>query len=236
MSGTYNEVEIEMNNEINSNHLTESSENFQQQDDSLEPNYNDKSELISKSSVLANVVGSNLTRSPPPLQSSIIQCSPVPYSSPTSSAAAAAATTAAISNSNSLPSKCSKTVINRISIHDDMIDTASSISVQRSSSLSSTSVPSVTTKAIKPTGSRSLVPSTTIKRKTSSGEALKEIKHLQTTIKAKDAEITKLTEQNKKLKQEVEKFSGNSICKRIKIFSQRIYISSVSLFYYSHSI
>jgi hypothetical protein len=225
-----------MNNEINSNHLTESSENFQQQDDSLEPNYNDKSELISKSSVLANVVGSNLTRSPPPLQSSIIQCSPVPYSSPTSSAAAAAATTAAISNSNSLPSKCSKTVINRISIHDDMIDTASSISVQRSSSLSSTSVPSVTTKAIKPTGSRSLVPSTTIKRKTSSGEALKEIKHLQTTIKAKDAEITKLTEQNKKLKQEVEKFSGNSICKRIKIFSQRIYISSVSLFYYSHSI
>ncbi len=226
-----------MNNEINSNHLTESSENFQQQDDSLEPNHNDKSEFISKSSILANVVGSTLTRSPPPLQSSIIQCSPVPYSSPTSSAAAAAATTtAAISTSNSLPSKCSKTVINRISIHDNMIDTASSISVQRSSSLSSTLVPSVTTKAIKPTGSRSLVPSTTIKRKTSSGEALKEIKHLQTTIKAKDAEITKLTEQNKKLKQEVEKFSGNSICKRIKIFSQRIYISSVSLFYYSHSI
>jgi len=213
-----------MNNEINPNHLTESSENFQQQDDSLEPNHNDKSELISKSSILANVVGSTLTRSPPPLQSSTIQCSSVPYSPPTSSAAAAATTTVAIATSNSLPSKCSKTVINRISIHDDMIDTASSISVQRSSSLSSTLVPSVTTKAIKPTGSRSLVPSTTIKRKTSSGEALKEIKHLQTTVKAKDAEITKLTEQNKKLKQELEKFSGNSICKRIKIFSQYIYI------------
>jgi hypothetical protein len=151
---------------------------------------------------LLNIAEPNPTRPPSPLQLYISQDSPVPLSPPTSSAAVTTATV----TSYSLSSKCSSTSINGISMPDNLGDTASSITIQRSSSLSPEIPPLITKTAINP-----LVPSTTIKRKTSSGEALKEIKHLQLLMKSKDAEITKLSEQNKKLKHEVENISTYSV-------------------------
>ncbi|CAF1279496.1 unnamed protein product [Adineta steineri] len=93
-----------------------------------------------------------------------------------------------------------------------MVNTASSIVVQRSLSLSSEPPPlTITATSRDPVTSRPLVPSTTIKRKMAGGEALKEIKHLQSLVKSKDSEINKLTEQNKKLKLELETISKHSI-------------------------
>jgi hypothetical protein len=196
-----------MNNQTSKNILTESPEKLQRQDDSLEQQHNGKRASISNSSILLNIAEPNPTRPPSPLQLYISQDSPVPLSPPTSSAAVTTATV----TSYSLSSKCSSTSINGISMPDNLGDTASSITIQRSSSLSPEIPPLITKTAINPAASRSLVPSTTIKRKTSSGEALKEIKHLQLLMKSKDAEITKLSEQNKKLKHEVENISTYSV-------------------------
>ncbi|CAF1437806.1 unnamed protein product [Rotaria sordida] len=207
--GTYDEVVTEMNNQTDMN-LTDSPQKRPRQDDSFEKKHNHKRGLPSNSSISSNTVEMILTRSPSPLLSILDKDVAVPLSSPTPSFPVITQTTI----SNSLPSKESTTAINETTIQDNTTNTASLIATQQLTPLPSGLSPLIPTQAktsINPSSTRPVVASTTIVRKSASSDALKEIKRLQSLVKSKDAEITKLTEEMEKLKEEVKKNAEYSI-------------------------
>jgi hypothetical protein len=182
--------------------LTESPQKRQRQDDSSELNYNDKRRSIRYSSIPSNVVETRSIRSPSPLQASLSQDFAFRLPAPTLSALNTTATTV----SNSLLSNCSTTASNEITMEDNVADTTAPIIMQQP--LSPTLPPSITTTPTNSTNrslTRTVVPSTTITRKTTPSNALNELKRVRSLVQSKDKDIKKLTEQIKKLKEEVEK-------------------------------
>jgi hypothetical protein len=91
-------------------------------------------------------------------------------------------------------------------MEDNVADTTAPIIMQQP--LSPTLPPSITTTPTNSTNrslTRTVVPSTTITRKTTPSNALNELKRVRSLVQSKDKDIKKLTEQIKKLKEEVEK-------------------------------
>jgi hypothetical protein len=194
-----------MNNQSNTNDSAERSENLQQRDNSIEDIHNDMDVLVPNPPILSNVVQPSPTKSLSPLRLYIDENPSVPLSS------AAITTTTTIVTSNSLLATCAPTTSDETAMQNNLIDTASSITVQHSS-LSPSESASLTKKIQKnQTASQLLAPSTTVKRRMASSEALKEIKNLMLVVNAKDAEIKKLTDQNEKLKNELNEISKHSI-------------------------
>jgi hypothetical protein len=182
--------------------LTESPQKRQRQDDSSELNYNDKRRSIRYSSIPSNVVETRSIRSPSPLQASLSQDFAFRLPAPTLSALNTTVTTV----SNSLLSNCSTTASNEITMEDNVADTTAPIIMQQP--LSPTLPPSITTTPTNSTNrslTRTVVPSTTITRKTTPRNALNELKRVRSLVQSKDKDIKKLTEQIKKLIEEVEK-------------------------------
>jgi hypothetical protein len=181
---------------------TESPQKRQRQDDSSERSYNDKRRSIPYSSIPSNEVETRSIRSPSPLQASLSQDFAFRLPAPTLSALNTTATTV----SNSLLSNCSTTASNEITMEDNVADTTAPIIMQQP--LSPTLPPSITTTPTNSTNrslTRTVVPSTTITRKTTPSNALNELKRVRSLVQSKDKDIKKLTEQIKKLKEEVEK-------------------------------
>ncbi|CAF3356813.1 unnamed protein product [Rotaria sp. Silwood2] len=208
IAGTHDEVIAEMNNQARIN-LTNTPQKRPRQDDSFEQQHNLKRKLASNPSISSNTIETPLSRSPSPLLSSLDQDVAFPLSSLTPSFL-----TTKTATLNSLSSKCSTTAANETSIQDNMADTASSLTLQQPLSLPSAVSPLIPTKAkasINPSITRPVVVSTTIK-KMATGDALNEIKRLQSLVNSKDAEISQLTEQIKKLEQKVKKIAEHSIC------------------------
>lgn len=208
MLGTYNEVVIEMNNQTSTNDSTDRPESLQQQINPVQQNHNDMNVPVSNSPILSNIVESIPARSPSPFLLCIDENTSVPSPSAISSAVTTKTTTL---TSDSLLAKYSTTTSDEIPLQNNLINTDSSITIQRSS-LSSAESPSLT-KTIQNNraASRILAPSTTIKRMMASSEAIKEIKLLQSTVNLRDAEIKKLKDQNEQLKNELEKMSKCSM-------------------------
>jgi hypothetical protein len=181
---------------------TESPQKRQRQDDSSERSYNDKRRSIPYSSVPSNEVETRSIRSPSPLQASLSQDFAFRLPVPTLSALNTTTTTV----SNSLLSNCSTTASNEITMEYNVADTTAPIIMQQP--LSPTLPPSITTTPTNSTNrslTRTVVPSTTITRKTTPRNALNELKRVRSLVQSKDKDIKKLTEQIKKLIEEVEK-------------------------------
>jgi hypothetical protein len=205
--GTHGEVSAEMNNHTRID-STESPQKRRRQDDSPEQSYNDKRRSIPYSSIPSNVVETRSIRSPSPLQAPLSQDFAFRLPTPTLSALNTTTTV-----SNSLLSNCSTTVSNEITMEDNVVDTTASAIMQQP--LSSTLPPLITTTPTNSTNrslTRTVVPSTTITRKTTPSNALNELKRLRLLLQSKDEENKKLTEQIKKLKKEAERNAQYSIC------------------------
>jgi hypothetical protein len=210
--GTYDEVTAEMSNQTFTN-LTNNPQKRQRLDDRSEQTSNEQHELSFISSISSNLVDTSFN------QSSCSQEFALLSPSPTSSTLGKTKTT----TSSLLSSENSTTVIDETSKEcnitgvDSLITTHQSIPLPSGSPLPSASAsPSSMTTNSKTSrnspASRILVASTTIKRKTVASDTLKELKRLQQLVESKDNEISKLTEQVKKLKEELEQVAQYSIC------------------------
>lgn len=211
--------------------LTKSPLEEEGQVDLYEQTQTDRHEPVSDVSLLSKSVDISSIRSPTsPHQASLSQDyafqspEPVLFVSEINQST----TSGLLSPSGSNISACEK------SKQDNAGHTSSSIILQRSSISESQPVISTTSRPSNDlSASRTVVRSTTIKRKMASGDALKEIKHLQSLVKSRDEEIDQLRKQLKKIKQEVKDGAEFSMCtwKHMSLF----YKFSLTFFCFSYS-
>jgi len=220
--GTYDEVTAEMGNQTHTN-STNNPQKRQRLDDRSEQTSNEQHESSFISSISSNLVDTSFDRSSSQHQSSCSQEFALSSPSPASSTLGTTKTTTSslLSSENSTAvvdetsTKCNITGLDSSITTHQLIPLPSALPLPSGSPLPS-ALPSPTTTNSKTSknspASRILVASTTIKRKMAAGDTLKELKRLQSLVESKDNEISKLTEQVKKLKEELEQFGQHSIC------------------------